>query len=147
MIVLAVLFLSMLIFRGIGAAGVSVFATWTASARDALAVMLVFTGITHFNKMRHSLVRMVPPAFPAPMTIIYVTGILELLGAVGLVIPQTRPIAGICLAILFIAMFPANWYAVRNAIPVAGRPATPLWVRLPMQILFIFLALSSARST
>lgn len=61
MIVLAVLFLSMLIFRGIAAAGVSVLATWTDSERYGLAVMLVFTGIIHFNKMRHSLVRMLDP--------------------------------------------------------------------------------------
>ena len=49
MVVLLILVLSCLIFRGLGFAGVPAFATWQASARDALSLMLVFTGISHFT--------------------------------------------------------------------------------------------------
>lgn len=99
---------------------------------------MLVTGLSHFNKVRHMLdrlclVRMVPPAFPAHLR----PESWNCSVWAGLVIRQTRPFAGICVAILFVAMFPANWYAARNAIPVAGWPATPLWLRLPMQILFI----------
>ena len=64
MAVLIILFTSWLVFRGIGALGVAAFATWQHSACYALAVMFVFTGIAHFNKMKNDLVRMVPAGFP-----------------------------------------------------------------------------------
>ena len=67
MVVLLVLFTSWLVFRGIGALGVGALATWQGSAVYALALMFVFTGIAHFNKMKHDLVRMVPAMFPRPM--------------------------------------------------------------------------------
>jgi uncharacterized membrane protein len=37
-------------------------------------------------------------------------------------------------------MFPANINAALRQVPLRGRPATPLWLRLPMQVLFIALA-------
>ena len=72
---------------------------------------------------------------------VFVTGILEILGAIGLLILQVRTAAGICLAILFVAMFPANINAALKQVPLRGKSATPLWLRLPMQGLFIALAL------
>ena len=78
------LFTSWLIFRGIGAVGVTAFATWQGSARYALAVMFVFTGIAHFNKMRYDLAQMIPSIFPQKMLLVYITGVLEFLGALGL---------------------------------------------------------------
>ena len=87
MVVLRVLFTSWLVFRGIGALGVGVLATWQGSAVYALALMFVFTGVAHFNKMKHDLVRMVPAMFPRPMLLIYLTGVMEFMGAVGLLLP------------------------------------------------------------
>ena len=49
MVVLLILVLSCLIFRGLGFTGIPAFATWQASARDALSPMLVFTGVSHFT--------------------------------------------------------------------------------------------------
>jgi|GEM_PF-3505801 len=60
MIVLVVLVLSLLIFRGIGALGVDALATWPAATRFALATMLTVTASAHFTKMREDLIRMVP---------------------------------------------------------------------------------------
>jgi len=51
-VVLLILVLSCLIFRGLGSAGIPAFANWQASARDALSLMLVFTGISHFTFMK-----------------------------------------------------------------------------------------------
>jgi uncharacterized membrane protein len=137
MIVLVVLFASWLILRGIGALGVSALATWHDSVRCALAVMFVFTGIAHFNKMRHDLVKMIPSFFPRPMLIVYITGICEFLGAAGLLIPKFRALAGICLVLLLIGMFTANVNAALKGVTLAGKPVTALWLRTPMQILFI----------
>lgn len=88
MIVLMVLFASWLILRGLGALGVEPLATWHDSARWALAVMFVFTATAHFNKMKDDLVQMIPPIFPQRLAIVYVSGILELLGATGLLISR-----------------------------------------------------------
>ena len=137
MIVLVVLFGSWLILRGMGALGVSRLATWHDSVRYALAIMFVFTGTAHFNKMRHDLARMIPSFFPQPMLIVYVTGICEFLGAAGLLIPKFRALAGICLILLLLGMFTANVNAALKGATLRGKPVTPLWLRVPMQVLFI----------
>jgi uncharacterized membrane protein len=96
MLVLIVLLASWLVFRAIGAAGVHVLASGQHSALYALAVMFVFTATAHFNKMKHDqhdLAQMIPSSFPRALLIVYITGVLELLGAAGLVLPQFRRLA------------------------------------------------------
>src|SRR6266699_2764963 len=137
MIVLVVLFGSWLILRGIGALGVTTLATWHDSVRYALAVMFVFTGVAHFNKMRRDLAQMIPSFFPQPMLIVFITGVGEFLVAAGLLIPRFRSLAGICLILLAIIMFTANVNAALKGLTLGARPVTPLWLRTPMQILFI----------
>ena len=146
MVVLIVLFGAWLVFRGIGALGVDALATWQHSAGYALALMFVFAGIAHFNRLKHDLVRMVPSVFPRPMLLIYFTGVLEFMGAVGLLLPRFRSLAGICLIALLIAMFPANVSAALKGTTLARKPATPLWLRAPMQVLFIGLLWWGTRS-
>jgi uncharacterized membrane protein len=82
--------------------------SWQHSALYALAVMFVFTATAHFNKMKHDLAQMIPSSFTCPLLIVYITGVLELLGAAGLVLPQFRRLAGICLIALLVGMFIAN---------------------------------------
>jgi uncharacterized membrane protein len=77
------------------------------------------------------------------LLLVYVTGVLEFAGAVGLLLPRVAQIAALCLAVTLIALFPANVYAARKAITLRGRPATPLWLRIPMQVLFLGLLLWS----
>jgi uncharacterized membrane protein len=137
MIVLSVLFGLWLIFRGVGALGVPLFATWHDAARYALAAMFFFTAITHFTGMKREHARMVPKVFRHPLAMIYFTGVLEFLGAAGLLLPRFAAFAGVGLIVLLVAMFPANIKAAREHLTVGGRPATRLWLRLPMQILFI----------
>ena len=137
MAVLIVLFGAWLLFRGIGALGYQAFATWHDTARYALAVMFTFTGISHFTKLKEDMLRMMPASVPNPRLMVHITGVLELLGALGILLPQTRMPAGICLILFLLAVFPANVKAAREKILLKGRPATPLWLRLPMQILFI----------
>jgi uncharacterized membrane protein len=147
MAVLIVLFTSWLVFRGMGALGVHAFATWHDSARYALAVMFAFSAIAHFNKMKHDLARMIPSFFPQPLLLVYVTGVLELLGAAGLLLPGFRSLAGMCLIALLVAMFIANVDAARKGVTLRGKPVTPLWLRGPMQVLFIVLLWWSSRAT
>jgi uncharacterized membrane protein len=141
MLVLFVLLISCLIFRGLGALGVPLFATWQISAVYALSVMLLVTASAHFTRMKEDMIKMVPKQFPYPRQIVFVTGVLEILGAIGLLIPLTRVSASICLALLFVAMFPANVHAALKQVPLQGKAPTPLWLRIPMQVLFIGLTI------
>jgi len=137
MIVLLVLLGSWLILRGVGALGVTALGTWHDSVRYALAMMFVFTGVAHFNKIRHDLARMIPPFFPQPMLIVHITGVCEFLGAAGLLIQRFRSLSGICLILLLAGMFTANINAAVKGVTLNGKPATELWLRAPMQILFL----------
>lgn len=148
---LPVLLITFLLLRGLGALGVTRFATWRVSAAHALALMLVMTASAHFvpgdvtvMPNHDDLEAMVPPAVPFASAMIYLTGVLELLGAVGLVVERTRKPAGICLGLLFVALLPANIYAAIEHVELAGDPATPLWQRIPEQMLYIAFALWSA---
>ncbi len=143
-----VLLVSLIVFRGVGALGVTRLGSWRAAAAHALAVMLLMTATAHVvpgdvtvMPNHDDLVAMVPPALPFPSAIVYLTGVLELLGAVGLVLTSTRRWAGLCLAVLFVALLPGNVYAAVEGIELAGDPATPLWQRVPEQALYIAVAL------
>jgi uncharacterized membrane protein len=144
MVPFMLLLLSLLVLRGLGAVGIGVFASWPSDAAYALALMLLLTATMHFTKTREDLIRMVPARFPFRRQVVTITGYLELLGAIGLLISPTRLPAGICLALLFIAMLPANINGAVRGLSLRGRPVTPLWLRVPMQLVFIGVALWAA---
>ena len=136
---LFILVVSAVVLRGLGWLGVKRFASWRAAVRVALVVMLLFTGASHFSDLRHDFAAMIPDPLPKGLWVIYLTGLLEMAGAIGLLIPRVRKVAGICLVLLLVALFPANVYAALNEIPLGGEPPTPLWLRGPMQLLFIMM--------
>jgi uncharacterized membrane protein len=137
MSVLLVLFGSLLLFRALGFGGVDWFTTWLESARAALAAMFLFTAASHFTPMKKDLIAMVPPFLPRPDVLVFITGVAEVLGAVGLLVPETRFWAACGLILLMLLMLPANVSAARRGVLLRGRSATPLWLRMPMQVLLI----------
>jgi len=136
---LIVMFAAWLIARSIGVTGLWLAVdSWSGALRIALAAMFAFTAVSHFHpETRSDLIRMVPASLPAPAPLVTVTGVLELLGAIGLLVPQTLPLATYSLIALLVAMFPANVHAAREGLMVAGRRATPLLWRLPLQVFWI----------
>ena len=136
---LLVLVAATVLARLAGRLGVAPLRHWAAATRVGLAVMLCFTAAAHFNSMRRDLVRMVPPAIPNPELMVTVTGICEVLGAIGLLIPHTRRIAAAALILFLIVVLPANVHAARAALTLNGAPVTPLWPRIALQLLFILL--------
>ena len=89
--------------------------------------------------------RIVPPALPWPRAIVLVSGVLELLGAVGLLWPRTRRLAGWGLFALTVAVTPANVYMLMQH----QEFAVPVWVlvlRLPVQVVLLGLIWWSTRS-
>ena len=135
--VLVVLLVSFVLLRGLGALGVKRLASWRDAGLGALAIMFVFTSTAHFSGMKYDLAAMMPEPLPDGLWIIYLTGVFEIAGAVGLLVPRTRRLAGICLVLLLMAQFPANVNAALYGIPLGGEAPTPLWLRAPMQLLFI----------
>lgn len=132
---------ALLAFRSLSYLGIRPMRSWKTASRYALAAMFVFTSISHFTSTRTDLVQMVPDVLPAPELLVTVTGVLELLGAIGLLWPRTARYAGIGLTALLVAMFPANIVAAREGLIVAGTEATPLWFRFLVQVAFISLLL------
>lgn len=137
MVVLMVLALGALVARALGFVGVEAMNSWPAATRVGIAVMLFFTATAHFTPMRRDLVRMVPPWIPRPEAVVFLTGTCEILGAIGLLLPRTRPVAAVALILFLVAVFPANVHAAGSGVTLRGKPATPLWIRTPMQLLFI----------
>ncbi len=137
MAVLIVLGVVLGLARLAGAAGIAALDSWPAATRAGLAGMLLFTASAHFTSIRHDLARMVPPAIRKPMFAVYFTGVCEALGAIGLLVARTRGMAAVALIVFFIAVLPANIHAARTAATLRGKPATPLTLRIPMQVLFI----------
>jgi uncharacterized membrane protein len=128
---------AILLARGVGALGWEALDGWQASVRTGLSIMFVFTGVAHFGRTRADLIRMVPPRFPQPATLVTTTGIAELAGAIGLLIPAVAGWAANGLMLLLVAMFPANIHAARTGHTIGGRPHTRMAVRLPLQALWI----------
>ncbi|GAB3851083.1 hypothetical protein GCM10029963_38320 [Micromonospora andamanensis] len=131
--------------RLVGLAGLSALDGWHPALRVGLALMFVTTGIVHFvGVRRRDLIAMVPPRLPRPELLVTVTGVLELAGSVGLLVPATARWAAVGLALLLLAMFPANISAARRRLTLAGRPVTPLGIRTVLQVVFLAAAVAVA---
>ena len=137
MVSLFVLAISFLLLRGVGLLRVERLSSWRVAGRGALVIMFLFTGTSHFTSIKYDFAAMIPPPLPNDLWVIYLTGLFEIAGAIGLLIPRTRRLAGICLVLLLVALFPANVYAALGEIPLRGEAATPLWIRTPMQLLYV----------
>ena len=137
MISLFVLVVSLIVLRGLGGLGIKRLSSWREAGRIALVIMFLFTGFSHFSSLKHDFAAMIPDPLPNDLWVIYLTGVFEIAGAVGLLIPRTRRLAGVCLVLLLVALFPANVNAIINEIPLGGNTPTPLWLRAPMQLLYI----------
>ena len=137
MAALFVLVVSFLLLRGLGLLGVRRLSSWREAGLIAVVIMFVFTGATHFTAMKHDYAAMLPGPLSGNLGIIYLSGVLEIAGALGLLVPRTRRLAGICLALYLVAVFPGNVYAAVNEVPFRGEPPTPLWLRTPIQLFFI----------
>jgi len=138
---LVTLLLGSIVARIVGWLGVGYVNNWTAAIAVGLAAMFVLTGVAHFApSMRGDLIAIVPPRLPAPSLLVTVTGVLELLGAVGLLLPVTRVAAAVCLLALMLAMFPANVYAARMPNPPKSM-TTRLSLRTAVEVVFLAAAI------
>lgn len=101
-------------------------------SRYALALLFVLAGIWHFLHPVTYLAIM-PPQLPAPLALVYASGVGEILGGLGLLVPATRRLAGLGLLALVVAVFPANIYMALIHKQL-GIPGWVAWGRLPLQL-------------
>lgn len=99
-------------------------------------------GIAHFAATDVEM-RIMPPYIPWPRAVVLVTGVFELLGAIGLLIPRFRALAGCGLFVLTLAVTPANIYMLQHA-DLFSVPYWLLVVRLPLQAALLVLILWSS---
>ena len=107
----------------------------------AMCLMLCFTALGHF-KFTKGMAMMLPEFIPLKIELVYFTGIAEILLGLALVIPSLRYVAGIILIVFFLLMLPANIHAAIKHINYEtaaydGKGIRYLWIRVPMQVLFI----------
>ncbi len=113
--------------------------TISTMGRVAMAIMLLFTGASHFYKTAE-MVQMLPSFMHYKTELIYATGIFEILAGVGLIYPQTSPWASFSLIVFFILVLPANIIGALKKVELGGMENGPgyLYFRIPLQILFIW---------
>ncbi len=106
--------------------------------RWLLTAFMVAAGANHFIGPE-PYVAMMPAVLPAPLALVYISGVAEILGGLGLILPATRRLTAWCLIALFIAIFPANLNMALNHLPLGAHelPTWALWGRLPLQLVLI----------
>jgi uncharacterized membrane protein len=112
-------------------------------ARVSLAVLFIVASSLHF--ISDVELKIIPPSLPWRRAALHITGIFELLGGIGLLIPRFQRASAWGLAALLVAIFPANVYHAVKNIHLGGITDYPLyhWIRLPFQAVFIWWALWS----
>ena len=116
-------------------------------ARWLTAGVFMASGVLHFVAT-DTYEKIVPPVLPNPPALVYISGIFEILGGLGLLVPRTRRAAGYGLAALLVAVYPANIYHAFSGLKTGSLIDHPLyhWIRLPLQFFMIWEALWCSRS-
>ncbi len=144
MIPFYVLVVTSILLRGMGMVGARRFSSMRKSILGGVVAMFLFTGLSHFSEMKYDFLEMIPDSLPRELWIIYLTGTLEIIGAIGLLIPATRKISALSLVLLLGLMFPANVYAALNEVSFREAAPTSLWLRVPLQVVYIAVLVWSA---
>jgi uncharacterized membrane protein len=111
-----------------------------------VSALFVTAGVLHFVRPAF-FTRIVPPALPSPLALVYISGVAEILGGLGVLLPSVRLWAGYGLIALLIAVLPANVY-MASAADRVGMGIAPawLWLRIPLQFVLIALVWWATRT-
>lgn len=114
----------------------------------ALSALFALSGSAHFI-FRETMVLAIPPWLPQRDLLVVTSGILEVAGAIGLLVPEWREISGWCLIGLLVAVFPANIWMLVSALAADEQLwiSLLLWMRLPLQPLLIYIVYRTTQRT
>ena len=106
-----------------------------------MSFMYIFIGIRHFTDPQYFL-DIVPPQLPFKLFLVYLTGLIEVVGGVAILAPKTRKVGAYLLIFLLVSVFPANIYLYVSETPqsLLGISETDALIRMPFQIPLILLA-------
>ena len=106
-----------------------------------MSIMYVFIGIRHFTDPQYFL-DIVPPQLPSKLFLVYLTGLIEVVGGAAILAQNTRKAVAYLLIFLLISVFPANIYLYLSETPqnLLGISKTDALIRMPFQIPLILLA-------
>ena len=109
------------------------------TSRIVLAALFVFAGTLHFI-IPDQYAAVMPPALPMQRALVFISGVAEIAGGIGLLVPRTRRAAGIGLILLLIAVWPANLQMLLNARAAGASPWVQMLflLRLPLQLVLIY---------
>lgn len=136
LIMLAILMAPLLIVGCLRTLGLK--ASFAGGGILGLVLTFVFTASGHFVQTE-PMAAMLPPFVPARLTIIYLTGVLEIALALGIALPATRRLAGLAAIATLVAFFPANIYAAFAQVEMGGHAWGPVYllIRAPLQALLV----------
>lgn len=111
------------------------------AGRITMSVLLLFTAAAHFI-YPEGMALMLPGFIPYKAAVIYLTGIIEILAATGLLIPRYQKLTSWLLILFLVLILPANIHAAIHQVNLKtatndGRGLNYLWFRIPLQLLFI----------
>ena len=109
-----------------------------------LSVFFIYFGVDHFINPDFYL-SIMPPSFPMHLEAVYISGLFEILGGIGVLLSKTRKLAGWGLFALLIAVYPANIYMALTPEAFPDIPLSALYLRLVLQFLFFYWAYSVTR--
>ena len=106
-----------------------------------MSFMYVFIGIRHFTNPQYFL-DIVPPQLPFKLFLVYLTGLIEIVGGVAILLPKTRKAGAYLLIFLLVSVFPANIYLYVSQTPqsLLGISKMDALIRMPFQTPLILLA-------
>ena len=109
-----------------------------------LSIFFTYAGIDHLVSPDFY-VSIMPPWIPAHLELVYLSGVFEVMGGVGVLIPRFRALAGAGLVALLVAVYPANLYMAFNPELFPDIPVAALYVRLALQFVAFYWAYSVTR--
>lgn len=106
-----------------------------------MSFMYIFIGIRHFTGPQYFL-DIVPPQLPFKLFLVYLTGLIEIVGGAAILLPKTRKLGAYLLIFLLVSVFPANIYLYVSETPqsLLGISKIGALIRMPFQITLILLA-------
>lgn len=110
--------------------------------RWLLALTYGVVGLAHLRGAQGFLAIM-PAWVPYPLEVVLITGVCEILGAIGLLIPRLRWASGVMLALYAVCVYPANLHHAFAGVAPSGLPSS-WWYhgpRLAFQPIFVWWAL------
>ncbi|HEY3828533.1 MAG TPA: DoxX family protein [Solirubrobacteraceae bacterium] len=118
----------------------------TTRSQRITALAFIGAGVNHFVLPRPYR-QIVPPSFGDPERLVVISGVAEIAGGLGVLLPRTRRLAGLGLIALLAAVFPANVYMARSPESFRRIPRWALYARLPLQPLMMWSVWRATRAS